>query len=352
MESLCQVCGKNEIFFTRLAICKKCYKLDEYSRKKQEESNSTRQKSNTTFSTSSSSFYDLDSKEQNTIFGKRKWSSYEINTLEELWMAGSSWSYIVREFDRTEGAIRAKLKELMKSNEKMRKRSLPASSYQISMIEKLGGMTPESTDYSSKHASQYIDELIKKNGKQQDAGKAQKRMLLRLGFHHDLDSLNMYDASLKIQQLLKSKLGANYDSSKRVFENFLTFQKLFPKRTTYSNPKPKKSINYNHYDVEDLEDEEKCPNCSGAGCVVCDNTGSVDEFEASFLNGTIEDYDADDEHDVDAVDLALVSQYFHNVGNQQSGLQIHYLVFAIAVHMYGMLPFYQLVGYLHYRLLP
>ena len=74
--------------------------------------------------------------------------------------------------------------------------------------------------------------------------------------------------------------------------------------------------------------------------------------EVDDLVDLVHDYDADDEHDVDAVDLALVSQYFHNVGNQQSGLQIHYLVFAIAVHMYGMLPFYQLVGYLHYQLLP
>ena len=74
--------------------------------------------------------------------------------------------------------------------------------------------------------------------------------------------------------------------------------------------------------------------------------------EVDDLVDLVHNYDADDEHDVDAVDLALVSQYFHNVGNQRSGLQIHYLVFAIAVHMYGMLPFYQLVGYLHYRLLP
>ena len=300
MESLCQVCGKNEIFFTRLAICKKCYNLDEYSRKKQEESNSTRQKSNTAFSTSSSSFYDLDSKEQNTIFGNRKWSSYEINTLEELWMAGSSWSYIVKEFDRTEGAIRAKLKERMKSNEKLRIRSLPASSYQISMIKKLGGVISESTDYSSKQASQYIDELIQKNGNRLYAGKGQKRMLLRLGFHHDLDSLNMHDASLEIEKLLKSKLEANYNSSVNVFENFLTFQKLFPKRTTYSNPKPKpeKSIYYNDYGVEGFDDEDlkKCLNCSGTGCVVCDNTGYVDAFEAQFYeNSEIEDYDADDD---------------------------------------------------------
>jgi hypothetical protein len=246
--SLCEICRRNEIFFTRLSICKRCYELDEHSRN-------------------------------------------EI-----------SWKNRTDDFKKSEPKVNLELIEEFKPpTKKQNAIKHRLTKHQIALIEILGGDYRDIEDFET-NPTEYIDILIDVEGMHHKATKSQIRVLYDLGYHGRMN-LDMCAAKKEMQELLERKLGTTYDHSETFWHNFLAFKK------TSSAVLAAERDNYNDLYSEDDENKKKscpyccnvgcetcnqCPQCEGEGCEMCDNTGKFEIYKSSLLHGSFPD-DTDDD---------------------------------------------------------